>query len=46
MVEQATNTVMASIRKSSLIEGLYRRDVPEYPEFAIREAVCQCRRPS
>ena len=39
MVEQATNTVMASIRKSSLIEGLYRRDVPEYPESAIREAV-------
>ena len=39
LVEQATNYVMASMRKSSLIEGLYRRDVPEYPEAAIREAV-------
>lgn len=39
MVEQATNTVLASIRKSSLIEGLYRRDIPEYPETAIREAL-------
>ncbi|MEW6416611.1 MAG: ATP-binding protein [Nitrospirota bacterium] len=39
MVENAVNYVMVSIRKSSLIEGLYRRDVPEYPEEAIREAV-------
>ncbi|MDD2851439.1 MAG: ATP-binding protein [Desulfuromonadaceae bacterium] len=30
---------MASIRKGSLIEGLYRRDIPEYPEEAIREAI-------
>jgi ATP-dependent DNA helicase RecG len=39
MVESAINYVMSSIRKSSLIEGLYRRDIPEYPEEAIREAV-------
>lgn len=39
MIEQATNHVLASIRKSSLIEGLYRRDVPEYPESAVREAL-------
>ncbi len=31
--------MLASIRKSSLIEGLYRRDIPEYPEEAVREAV-------
>ncbi|MFZ3207444.1 MAG: ATP-binding protein [Geobacteraceae bacterium] len=39
MVEDAANHVMASIRKGSLIEGLYRRDIPEYPEEAIREAI-------
>ena len=39
MVEGAVNHIMASIRKSSLIEGLYRRDIPEYPEEAVREAV-------
>jgi len=39
MVEAAVNYVMASIRKSSLIEGLFRRDVPEYPEEAVREVV-------
>ena len=38
-IENAVNYVMASIRKSSLIEGLYRRDIPEYPEEAVREAV-------
>jgi ATP-dependent DNA helicase RecG len=39
MVENAVNYVMAGIRKSSLIEGLWRRDIPEYPEEALREAV-------
>ena len=39
MIERAVNHVLASIRKSSLIEGLYRRDIPEYPEEAVREAV-------
>ena len=39
MVESTTNYVMASIRKSSLIEGVFRRDIPEYPEEAVREAV-------
>jgi len=39
MVGDAVNHVMASIRKGSLIEGLYRRDIPEYPEEAIREAI-------
>jgi len=39
MIEGAYNHVMASIRKSSLIEGLWRKDVPEYPEEAVREAI-------
>jgi ATP-dependent DNA helicase RecG len=39
MVEEAVRYVQAAIRKSSLIEGLFRRDIPEYPEEAIREAV-------
>jgi len=39
MVESAVNYVMASMRKSSLIEGVFRRDIPEYPEEAVREAV-------
>jgi len=39
MVESAVNHVLAGIRKSSLIDGLLRRDIPEYPAVAIREAV-------
>ena len=39
MVEGAVNHVLAGLRKSSLIEGLWRRDIPEYPEEALREAV-------
>lgn len=38
-VEAAIRHVLASIRKGSLIEGTFRRDIPEYPEEAIREAV-------
>jgi ATP-dependent DNA helicase RecG len=39
MVTEAINHVHASIRKSSLIEGLYRREIPEYPQEAVREAI-------
>ena len=39
MVEAAVNHVMASIRRSTLIDGLFRREIPEYPEEAVREAV-------
>jgi len=39
MVENAVKHMMASLRKSSLIEGLWRRDIPEYPEEAVREMV-------
>jgi ATP-dependent DNA helicase RecG len=39
IIESTVRHVLASIRKSSLVEGLYRRDIPEYPEEAIREAL-------
>ena len=39
MIDAAVNAVMANVRKSSLIEGLFRRDIPEYPEEAVREAI-------
>lgn len=39
IVESAVNYLLANIRKSSLIEGLWRRDIPEYPEEAVREAI-------
>jgi ATP-dependent DNA helicase RecG len=39
MIDRATNYVLASIRKSSLIEGVWRRDIPEYPQEAVREAI-------
>jgi ATP-dependent DNA helicase RecG len=39
LVEAAVNYILGSLRKSSLIEGILRRDIPEYPEEAIREAI-------
>lgn len=39
IVDSAVNQVLANIRKSSLIEGVFRQDIPEYPERAIREAI-------
>jgi ATP-dependent DNA helicase RecG len=39
ILENSVNYVLASIRKSSLITGLFRKDIPEYPEEAVREAI-------
>ncbi|MDO8690161.1 MAG: ATP-binding protein [Dehalococcoidia bacterium] len=39
VVGNAVNHVLATIRKSSLIEGLWRRDIPEYPAEAVREVI-------
>lgn len=39
MVEEATRHISAAFRKSSLITGLYRQDIPEYPGEAVREAI-------
>jgi ATP-dependent DNA helicase RecG len=39
MVTEAVDYVLSAMRKSSLIDGLYRRDIPEYPQEAVREAI-------
>ena len=39
MVNQAEITVMAAMRKASLIDGMFRREIPEYPQEALREAI-------
>ena len=39
MIEHAENHVLGAMRKASLIEGLFRRDIPEYPQEAFREVL-------
>jgi ATP-dependent DNA helicase RecG len=39
MVTRAEQYVMGAMRKAALIEGLLRRDIPEYPQVALREAI-------
>jgi ATP-dependent DNA helicase RecG len=39
IIDNATDYVMAGMRKGSLIRGVTRRDIPEYPEVALREAI-------
>jgi ATP-dependent DNA helicase RecG len=39
VIERSVNHVMASIRKSTLIDGAFSRDIPEYPDEAIREGI-------
>jgi ATP-dependent DNA helicase RecG len=39
MITRAEDYMTAAMRKSSLIEGVFRRDVPEYPREALREAL-------
>ena len=39
MIETAESYVMGALRKSSLIEGTRRGDIPEYPDEALREAM-------
>ena len=40
MVEQAETYVLGAMRKSTLIQGLFRKDIPEYPQEVVREALC------
>jgi ATP-dependent DNA helicase RecG len=39
MVTRAEHYVMSAMRKAALIEGILRRDIPEYPQVALREAI-------
>lgn len=39
MVEDVLDHILSRIRSSSLIDGLLRRDIPEYPLEALREAI-------
>lgn len=39
MVDRAESYVLGAMRKASLIEGTFRRDIPEYPQDALREAL-------
>lgn len=39
LLELGVGFTFVARQKGSLIEGLYRRDIPEYPEEAIREAI-------
>lgn len=39
MVDVAESYLMSHIRTRSLIDGLFRKDIPEYPRDAVREAL-------
>lgn len=39
MLEEARRTLLSRIRRRALLEGLVRREIPEYPDWAYREAI-------
>ena len=39
MVEEARRAIFSRIRKRALLEGFTRSEIPEYPDWAYREAV-------
>jgi ATP-dependent DNA helicase RecG len=39
IIDRAESHILGAMRKSSMIEGVFRRDVPEYPQEAMREAI-------
>jgi ATP-dependent DNA helicase RecG len=39
MVGEAVGRCLMNMRQSTLIEGILHRDIPEYPEEAVREAL-------
>ncbi|MBW2604774.1 MAG: putative DNA binding domain-containing protein [Deltaproteobacteria bacterium] len=39
MVQEAETYIMSAMRKSSLIDGMFRRDITEYPRESLRESI-------
>ncbi|MBI5657281.1 MAG: putative DNA binding domain-containing protein [Geobacter sp.] len=39
MVAEAETYILGAMRKASLIKGVFRHDIPEYPQEALREAL-------
>ncbi len=39
MADEAETYIMSAMRKSSLVDGMFRRDIPEYPKEVFREAL-------
>ncbi|MGD1973530.1 MAG: ATP-binding protein [Desulfobacterales bacterium] len=39
MVDEAETYILSAMRKSSLIEGMFRRDIMEYPRESLRESI-------
>ena len=39
MITQAETYVLGAMRKAVLIDGVFRREIPEYPQEALREAL-------
>lgn len=39
MIDEARRLIFSRIRKRALLEGFMRREIPEYPDWAYREAV-------
>ena len=39
MVDEAETYIMSAMRKSSLIDGMFRRDITEYPRESLRESI-------
>ena len=39
MLDEAETYIMSAMRKSSLIEGMFRRDITEYPRESLRESI-------
>ena len=39
MLSEAETYIMSAMRKSSLIEGMFRRDIMEYPRESVRESI-------
>jgi len=39
MVDETETYIMSAMRKSSLIDGIFRRDITEYPRESLRESI-------